>query len=256
VKYRIPLADTIVGGGAVGNIAVIVTDTRPYILVGTHPGAMTPINTHVKQGCVSKKGIVSTRYAVLYPSPDGLVMADSSGARVITQNILDRDDWQALYPQSIRGFEWEGLYVGYYNSGQGAFIINPSNPDLGMMFLTGTNVGGGYYDGLDDALYLATSTHIKQFDDGSNLTYTYRSRTYLYPKERFRVVQVRADSYPVTVKVYVDGVLRATKSVPDSNPVRLDRYKRGDEFYLEVSGTKVVKEVYCATTVEELEDGA
>ena len=148
---------------------------------------------------------------VIYASPDGLIAAEGTSVRNLTEGIITPSQWQAsYYPATITGFLWEERYVGFYNtgSGYGGFIFDPRVND-GTSFVdldASALIRGGHTDPDDSQLYLIISNTIKKFQGGgSNLTFNWKSKEYVMPKPTsMGFVKVDAESYPVRVKVYGD----------------------------------------------------
>ena len=65
---------------------------------GLDPAAMALTEIDSTLSCVSKDSIVDMGTSVMYASPDGLVMATESGLRLITEDLLTRDQWQEFVP--------------------------------------------------------------------------------------------------------------------------------------------------------------
>ena len=111
VDYRLSLDSEIVALGVVGQSLVITTKGQPYIAMGTDSASMTLEKLEIKQSCVSKRGLVDMGDSVIYPSPDGLIEISRSNARRITKVLFSRDQWEALNPQNIVAYFWEGKYL-------------------------------------------------------------------------------------------------------------------------------------------------
>jgi hypothetical protein len=88
--------------------------------------------------------------------PDGLVMAtENGGLKVVTEPLLTRDQWQDLVPSSIVGFNWEGHYIGFYDTGsvQKGFIFDPRGGKDSFVDL-GFHATAGFNELEEDELYL------------------------------------------------------------------------------------------------------
>lgn len=255
VDYRRPLDYDAVGVGTFGSTIVVTTKGVPYVFTGSDPAAMVTAETEVRQACVAKRGIVSMGFGVIYPSPDGLVMVDGSGARLM-DGLFNRESWAAINPASIRAVLWERLYLAFYDAGAGgigAFVFNPAQPEGGVAFIDSGVVGGLYNHLVDDAVYLATGTEIRRWEAGANHSMTYRSRSYeLGTPDAVGALQVFADSYPVTITVYADDQVQARIDVHSDRPVRTGGRSRARKYQIEVTGTAEVSEVLLASTMREL----
>ena len=264
VKYRyalkLPPGGSIVGLGSFGNSLLVLTTGEPYVLTGTHPSMMSMEKLEISQPCVSKRGIVDMGHAIAYPSPDGLVVIGISGSRVITEELFARSDWQALNPSSIHAYLWDGRYVGFYDAtgvggSRGAFILDPKNPDVSVTF-TDFYADAGFTDVQTDSLYLVqggASNSVVRWNAGAPMAYTWRSKKFRLPHAtNFSCAQVLADAYPVTIRIYADGVLRHTQNVMGHNVFRLPAGFLSDEWEVEITGSSTVRAVYLAESVAEL----
>lgn len=257
--HEYPIEDTIVGIGVFRQSAVLLTTGRPYLMSGADPGAMTTERMELPQACVSKRSIVDTGDGVLYASPDGLVSISSAGVDIITKDLLTREQWQAYNPSSMVAAAHDNRYhVTYQTVGgaRGMLIFDFSGQGASMTsssINSTTAVTALYADPRSDTLYMAQGTNIVRFNAGSALTYTWRSKLFRAPfAMNFSKAQVVAAAYPVTFKLYGDGVLRHTKSVSDGNLFHLPSGYRALDYEIELSGTSRVTQVSVATSAEEL----
>jgi len=224
VGYQLSTESPIVGIGVFGQSAFIGTKGNPYVVTGSDPATLSMIKLEANQACVSKRSIVSMNGGVVYASPDGLFLVNSSGINPLTINILSRDDWQAYKPESIHAYEIDGRYIAFYDTGttQGSLIFNlyGETPSFSISTVYAT---AGYSDRLRDALYLAIGSTIARWDDGStNLTFTWKTKKFRAPRPICpSIAKIEAVGYPVTFKLYADSVLKFTKTVNNIKTFRL-----------------------------------
>ncbi|MDP2346712.1 MAG: hypothetical protein Q8N34_03190 [Gammaproteobacteria bacterium] len=252
-----PSNHPIVGCGKYGNTIVALTTANPLIVTGVDPSSMTSSELAINQGCVSKRSIVNAPFGVLYASPDGLVLVGpGSPGTIVTKNFLTRDQWQALNPHSIMGVLYNGMYMGFYDTGEedgaGAFILDPENPASGFLYLD-IVATAAYADPLSDSLYLCIDGKIVTWDTGNPLEYTWRSKRFVYGRPvNYVAARIMAEDYvDLKFKSYVNGVLTQTKTVINGNVFRLP-YTVGREFEYELSGTSTVVMLEIAETGDEL----
>lgn len=260
VAYQKLAAYPIVGLGAISQGIVVCTKATPYVCQGVDPRSMTFDRIDAGKACVSKRSIATVGgTGVMYAAAAGMVLVDPGlpgGSKVVTESLMDRDDWQALVPSSINGYEYNGRYMGFYNTGSvtGGFILDPKSP-TGALTFTDQYATAGYNDPIRDTLYLQIGADIKRWDGNpaSALTYDWKSRIEVLP---FAVImswaKVQAASYPVTFKLYVDGSLVQTQTVASQEPFRIAQTERGREFEVELTGTSRVKKVCLAQSMAEL----
>lgn len=242
-----------VGLGVFGQNLLVLTTGRPLVVMGSGPDAMDQQPVEMPQGCVSSRSVVSMGAGVAWASEDGLCWYGAGGPRILTSGIMMREDWQALVPSSIIGRMYEGLYFGSYDDGSGrkGFLISPADPQ-GIYFLS-AGYSAMHFDELRDQLYVLSGTDVQKWDAGSALTYTVRSKVFAMPlPHNFGAAQVVASGYPVTFKLYGDGVLRHTETVASRAPFRLPAGFRAFDYQIELEGTNPIQSVSVASSVQEL----
>lgn len=257
--YSLTIKSKIVGMSSVSIGLVVMTQGKPYLVTGSSPGAMQAVEIDSNQACVSTRSIADMGEIAIYASPDGLVAAGENGVQVITEGIFTRDQWQALKPESIHGYNYEGRYIFFYNTGttSGGYVLDgrtetPELVTLDFYAITGFN------DPADDALYLMISdgsgTNVRKFDGGTSLTYTWQSKELRIEKPiNPGVAMVDAEAYPVTFTLYADGDQKYQYSVPNGNLFRLPAGYLAKEFQFKLSGTGAVNQVIVAESPEEVQ---
>ena len=241
-----------VGLGVFGQTLLVLTTGRPLVAQGSTPDGMDQKPLEINQACVAARSIVSMGTGVAWASEDGLCWLGQDGARVVTNGVMLREDWQALVPSSIIGRMYEGMYLGSYNDGSGrkGFIIDPSG---GGIYFLDVGYEAMYFDSLKDQLYVLNGSNIGKWDAGTALTYRSRSKPFRQGSPiNFAAAVVVANAYPVTFRMYADGVLKHTQTVADRNPFRLPSGYRAFEFQIELEGSNPVQDAAIATSIEEL----
>ncbi len=105
----------IVGLGSFGSSVAVMTTGQPYVVSGTTPDQMIMEQLEVNYPCVNKRGIVDLGYVVAYPSTDGLVTISSAGAQIATRQIISREKWLKMSPDTFISAQYDGRYVACYN---------------------------------------------------------------------------------------------------------------------------------------------
>lgn len=263
VPYAWPAANEVlppdskaVGVGVFGQSMVVLTTGRPLVVSGVTPDSLDQQPVEMPQGCVSARSIVSMGNGVAWASEDGLCWIGAGGARVATMGLMLREDWQALVPSSIIGKFYEGLYFGSYDDGTGrkGFFLDPVNP-TGIYFLD-TGYSAMFFDGLRDQLYVLDGTTVKAWDAGTSfMTYRARSKIYTSPRPtNYGAAEVIASAYPVTFRLYADGVLKHTETVASRAPFRLPAGFLALDFQIELEGSSPVQAVAVASSIKELSE--
>lgn len=251
VSYRISLAHKIVGLVVVSGGLVVVTEGRPYLVSGGTPESMQPVALDVPEACVSARGVVDMGEFALYPSANGLVAIGGPDAQVVTWDIITPEQWRALRPSSIHAYRVGNAYLGFYDTGmvKGGFEFSP---EQGLRWFD-FHAEGGMLDMEEGRLYLAGATGaISVWGEGAQAAYTWRSKQFGVPSGRvFSALQVDAGAYPVTVRLYSDGVQFLERTVSGKAAVRIPA-KRGRVFEVEIAGTAPVDLVIVSTSMNEV----
>lgn len=240
--------------GVFGQNLLVLTTGRPLLVNGSSPDGLDQQKIEMPQACVAARSVVGMGAGVAWASEDGLCWFGAGGPRILTAGLMLREDWQALVPSSIIGQMYEGLYFGSYDDGSGrkGFFIDPNNPQ-GIWFLD-TGYSTMYFDELRDHLYVLDGTSIKKWDTGnSTMTYRVVSKVWKQPyPQNYAAAEVIASAYPVTFKLYADGLLRHTQTVTSRNPFRLPAGFRAFDYQIELEGTAPVQGVAIASSMQEL----
>lgn len=256
--HEYPIDEEIVGIGVFGQSVAVLTKGYPYLFQGVDPAAMASTKLQLPQACASRRSIVETGDGVVYASPDGLVSIGAS-VGVITQSMVSRTQWQSYNPSSMQAYLHNGRVVIFHTtvandksvtlfdlSGQGAMMTISSVGE-------GDSVTAGYHDARTDTLYIAKGNQILRWDSGTALTMIWRSKVYRLPwPDNFALAQVRAQSYPVTFRLYADGALIHTEAVQGQDSFRLPSGFRAIDYYFDIEGSATVTEVVIATSALEL----
>lgn len=221
IDYRITLEEDIVAIGSVTNGIVALTDGAPYFVTGVDPSAMTAIKLDIAQACVNDRSVVDMGEYLLYAGPDGLVAVSGGEGEVVTNGLISAKQWNDDFnPTTYRAFRHENTYVAFWNGG--GFVYDPRAGEAALSNLSYTGeVRGGYMHPKDGELYIIVGNKIKKYRGGTaNKTLKWKSKQYVTPKPvSMGWVSVHAQAYPVTVRVWADGVQIAVYSLSYSNNV-------------------------------------
>jgi hypothetical protein len=180
IKYRLAVVDKIVGGGHFGNSVVVCTDGQPVVITGNHPSAMTMAVSADFQACLSKRGIVSIKGMVIFPTPNGLYSIGYGGGRLLTEDLYDGETWVARNPEQLKAVAWDTRYIGFTDT-------------LGIMVETSSGrVSASDMNLIVDAIYIHQPTDllyicqtldginsISQFNAaGDRITYKWKSKKF------------------------------------------------------------------------------
>jgi len=291
VNYRITLEEEIVAIGMAGNGLIVTTKGTPYLVAGADPRSMGVVRIEAAQACLNKRSLVDMGPYVMWAGADGLIMAAGTEVSVATEGLITPKQWLAnYYPTAIKGYLWQGRYVGLYTSGsnKGGFIFDPRAQKNAFVELTqasATDAAGGFTDPDDNELYLITnqasgSDIIQKFQGTTtNKIFTWKSKEFVVRKPTsMGFLKVAAEGFPVTLKVYGDGTLfytatialsgtqhsvsgsyvnaaGSTISISSTNipePVLRLPARVFNTFSIEISSAQIVNEVCIATEIDEI----
>ncbi len=256
--FRLTMRSDVVAIAPLTSGVLVLTKEKPAVIQGIDPEAMTMMEIDSTLSCVAKRSVVDMGNFVMYASPDGLVAATDNSLQLATENILTRDQWQALVPSTIVGFQWEGHYIGFYNDGTESkgFIFDPRGGKNSYVKLD-FHATAGFNDLEEDELYLVVGGSVVKFAShaSSLLSYTWRSKSFFVPRPiNPGVAKLNCESYSPnpTFKLFADGVQKYSVSVTNGDTFRLPSGYKANEFEVEISGSVSVNEVCVYESSEEI----
>ncbi|MES2662253.1 MAG: hypothetical protein V4629_03025 [Pseudomonadota bacterium] len=240
----------LVGGGHFSNTIVALTRKNPYLVTGYDPNSMTSEELNIGQACVSARSIVSSKYGVIYASPDGLISINGNGAENITKDFYTSEQWRALNPETMHGVMHEDRYYCFYSGG--CLVIDPQYLDRGIVKVA-VNADTAFKDPLTDRLYITQGQNLLIWDEGEPLLYLWTSKRFSFSRDvKLTAVKVYAQDYTgVKMKFYIDGDPFYTKLVLDRKSFRIPCKKTRDFQFL-IESSSVVDEIMIAQTPSEL----
>lgn len=254
LDFRTTIPDgQIVGLVPVASGLLVVTDKKPYLVQGSSPSAITAIQLESNQSCLAKRSLVDMGGYGLYASPDGLVMADGSGARLVTEPFLTKHEWVDYQPETIRAWHYEGKYIAQYGSDGKGFIFDPVGETASFTTFT-LDMSAGHFSVKDDTLYLANDQgQLFKFDAGGPLFLTWQSKVFVLPAALgFSVLRLEAVAYPVTVTVIADNKVLLAKTIRSGLPVRIPGSTKAKRWQVKIEGTNGVEFLCLTDSMKEL----
>lgn len=250
-------ADDVVAIAPLPSGAVVATTGYPELLSGYTSDSMSLDRLELAQACVSARSMVDMGTRAIYASPDGLVSASVQGAQLITQDILQPEQWQALNPSSIHAYHHEGEYIGFYKvnaNEKGGFIFNPSRRDISFIDMYATT---GYRDLNSDNLYLVVGNTLFIYRDHATQKeeYTWRSKVFDTAHSHYAMYRIKhkagSDTSGTTVTIYTeDGQLHSVE-LTDGEwgyiPPGLYR-----QWQIEVKGDQEIEAILLGNSLAEL----
>lgn len=280
-KYRKTADSEIVGAASIGQSAIIATRGRPIIATGSDPSSLTLSNIEIDAPCIHQGSIVCIGDAIAYATYDGLAIIGLGEQRIVTQTLMTKEQWIALWTTNNLGRQsayHDGLYLALSpNAAYPTFGIRLGQQGMQLVYFTGLvarapaanifDTTPGRTDTLNFCVIGSNSLFSKQavFDAGVTLhAYSWKSKMFTQNAPlSFACGQVLASTYPVTLQVYaaletVSGpgalTLVHTQTVTSSNPFRLPSGFMAREWQVAVTGSVNLQSVYLATSMAELRE--
>lgn len=186
-RYRKTASRDIVGIGAYDGGAVVCTQGNPYVITGATPEAMTFDPVKQDWPCLSKRGIVSFPFGVLYPSKDGFALIGHGGTLMASADVFTRDEFKSYYPETLLAVAFRGRYFGWYSSSAdaGKGVIFDLTGQGQMLVQLGQHATAAYVDPETNELYIVHENLIKQWDGDTlnRLPYDWQSKLLVAPKD-------------------------------------------------------------------------
>ena len=175
VGYIISLPHTVIGLGVLTGALIAVTESEPYIFVGTDPTSISHEPIPEAAPCVSKRSIVSTvldapegsKGQVLYASPFGIYIIDGAAGTLLTRNHLDKKSFAEYMPDTMHGVVYDNYYFGFYSYGsdEGCLVVDLLTGDVTTLSLY---ADAAYVDPqTDDLYYIARTNEVLLLEDGT-----------------------------------------------------------------------------------------
>jgi len=193
-EYELSTEYEIVGMAVWGSTLIIGTRSQPYLGQGATPQSLTLQKLDAVEPCLSRRGMVATVVGAYYPSINGLVLVNSSGVSVITQDILTKEEWAFYNPGTIYAAQLGLQYIAFVTSSFG-FIFNPTEPKTKLVELDRFDgVNGIETDRYTGNVYLIRQDRAMDWDpeDTERLFWRWKSKEFHLPKPiNFGAVKIK-----------------------------------------------------------------
>jgi hypothetical protein len=241
--YKLQFPEDIVGIAVFNASIVVATESQIWVVTGSEPIYLSQTQLPISQGCISSEGMISTRFGVVVPTPDGLFLVNESDGMNITKDVWSKEQWEALDTDNSVGAFYDNKYYLFFRGDTDAYILNFADNSVQsnlQKFELSENFRAVYVDDSTDSLYILTSdgttAYIRTF---ATLSSAYRNIEYktarvevpvpcAYPW--LRIIGEQDSVNPLAYTVYGDGVSLATGSITSNNSVRLPAATRAKDW--------------------------
>jgi hypothetical protein len=200
VGYRQSVPAKIVAIGGFGTTIVIGTMGKPHTINGVEPQTMGGGAIGIEQPwpCLSKRGMTSADWGVLYPTTLGLAIIGPGGADIATRSLYTEEEWRVLNPSSFISATVDSLYAGAFTKADGVTkqVILLNKAEFSDLLLANLSVDEFWTDPTNGVMYLAHDGLIYRWDDPDSpkTLYDWFSKDVLLaPPQNFGAAKVDAD---------------------------------------------------------------
>lgn len=173
-EYELATEFEIVGLAVWGSMLIVGTQSQPYIGQGSTPASFSLQKLDAVEPCLSRRGMVSTVAGVYYPSINGLVLINSPIPKVVTQDLLTKEEWARYNPADIFASQLGMQYIAF-NSATFGFIFNPTEPMARLVELDNfDDVAGIETDRYTGNVQIIRDDRIYDWDPETSLTMYWR----------------------------------------------------------------------------------
>lgn len=113
--YTITVEYPIVGLGVTNQSLVVCTAGYPMVATGIHPNSISMSKLAAFEPCMARGSILSAPEGVFYASPNGLVLVANGAVSVVTEGLVQKDEWH--HYSKIATLRATRLGSGYYAFG-------------------------------------------------------------------------------------------------------------------------------------------
>lgn len=243
---------------------VVATAERGYAVVGSHPSSIQAPELPIPQAGVSQGAMTTLDGVAAYASHDGIVAVVGSQATLkASQKLFARDDWRARYgsildDKSMR-FAWhDGMLVATSSTTPLGFILRMDEMAAGEYTQFNHQIDATFRLPVADALYYSIGSDIYEFGGGSNLTYDWWSKDFIFPREVSLGAGYINCSGNVTLTLYradpsdENEMIEWLEITVSSGFFRLPGGTRSRKWSVRLQGTATVNELYIARSAGEL----
>lgn len=199
VQFYTTTKQPVVAAGYYLNMLVLGTMGYPVMCAVQDPATIQLSDVNTSEPCLGKNTMVSSLEGVYYASPNGLVLANTSGINVVTRPVISRDQWESRYsPQTMCSARHETQYIGLHAPGRG-IIIDGVDPRVAVTQIQALGqVEVIWNDRFNGNVYLIADNKVYAWDSlsANPVTYRWRSKEFaLAQPVNFGVAYIDSDQF-------------------------------------------------------------
>lgn len=242
--------DMPIGMGVFDGTIVVCTERIPYLIQGTPPSDVRPMEGF--PACVSKRSIVAvttdTGHGVAYASPMGMHLVTAGAIQNMVAGYFSPDQWAALNPASMQAVYWLGIVVVSYDAGSVHRLLLLQNGVEPVIIDLGVTVTAMYVEPRNNRLYVVANGAVHQFDAGSALTARWRSKRFVLERPmNFGAVRLHGNNPAATLRIFAEQLVSGvptmvqvvSQQITSAKPTPLPAGYLADVIEVEVEGVGI-----------------
>jgi hypothetical protein len=192
----------IIGLGVINQTLVVCTAGYPIVATGIHPDSISMSKLASFEPCMSRGSILSIPEGVFYASPNGLVLVANGVANLVTEGLIQKDEWNNYNKiATLRATRMGSAYYAFGSERVGfAQVTAEAPPGLGEVAFQWDGVNG-----------------MVQMDDFAG---SYKGMLLDNANQRIAFNTLTSES--ITTNVFNDGWSGETLIIRDDKLYRLD----------------------------------
>ncbi|MDB5814421.1 MAG: hypothetical protein JWN23_1538 [Rhodocyclales bacterium] len=211
--YRQTLDQTPVACAVSGTTVVIGTDGNPYTITGVEPSTMGggADKGRYPWPCISRRGMVSSQWGVIYPSVEGFVLGSSGGLvqsnsggfmqnnagfQLIFPDLFTKPEMAALNPTTLVAAMYGDTYVGVHDTDTGTRAVYIDRMEAWRMVELDISGDFPYVDRTNGELYFIVGDELVKFEGntGERVQLDWLSKQFVLARPTtFNAGQIRFD---------------------------------------------------------------
>lgn len=253
VDYELSLDGRIQGMAVAASGLVVITDKKPYLIVGGDPAGMSPIQLDITEPCFAPKAIVDMGAYVVYPSNNGLIAIAGQDNRNIMEQVIGQKDWDLIKHVGAIAVLFDGKYWYFSPTGQG-FIFDPQT---GSFSFHAINAAAAYADNLTGELFTVQGGQTYRYsrDNPSSSSMSWQSKQFVIgSRGSMGALKINGGGSVDFTMDYMQGsdvIHQFSSTLPTNEPVRLPAV-RAERIQFRVNSQHDISRIQVAASMREL----
>jgi hypothetical protein len=272
----------IIGLGVFDQSLVVCTNSKPWLMTGINPAAITSSALEQVEPCVSRHSIRGVPGGVLYAGPRGLVLV-STKAENVTRAVISERQWRQEYePDLITSVIHNSGYTAFRGGGdaKSGFVFDPSeSPPKITRLHTPVAIDAAFTDEWTGSTLFISNGTLWVWDPlDATVMFPYRWRSKIFQMEYDQnIAAAKVFFDPVTlpragitawhsegglgidkygvISVYCDGLLRGARDLTANGQVfKMPSGYKGQQWQFEVLARVRISSIQIASSTRELRD--